>query len=93
MRTFFKGRTDPAFLHVPLRDHALFRHRQLLELLEREAELGFSWVTAYLVQELVQGAIGHELCDDAEELGLVADAEDLDDVVEPGLVEHLGLFQ
>lgn len=47
----------------------------------------------YLVQKLVQRAIGHEFGDDAEELGLVAHAEDLDDVVEPGLVKHLGLFQ
>lgn len=47
----------------------------------------------YLVQELVQRAIGHEFCDDAEELGLIADAEDLDDVVEPSFVKHLGFFQ
>lgn len=47
----------------------------------------------YLVEQQVQRAIAHELCDYAEELGLVADAEDLDDVVEPGFVEHLGLFQ
>ena len=45
------------------------------------------------MEQLVQGAIAHELCDDAEELGLVADAKDLDDVVEPGFVEHLGLLQ
>ena len=48
---------------------------------------------SYLVQQQVQRAIAHELGDDAEELGLVADAKDLDDVVEPGLVEHLGLLQ
>lgn len=47
----------------------------------------------YLVEELIQGAIGHELGDDAEELGLVAHTKDLDDVVEPGFVKHLGLFQ
>lgn len=45
------------------------------------------------MEQLVQGAIAHELCDYAEELGLVADAEDLDDVVEPGFVKHLGLLQ
>lgn len=48
---------------------------------------------SYLVEQQVQGAIAHKLCDDAEELGLVADAKDLDDVVEPGFVEHLGLLQ
>lgn len=48
---------------------------------------------SYLVQQQVQRAIAHELGDDAEELGLVADAKDLDDVVEPGFVEHLGLLQ
>lgn len=47
----------------------------------------------YLMQKLVQRAIGHEFGDDAEELGLVAHAEDLNDVVEPGLVEHLSFFQ
>lgn len=45
------------------------------------------------MQKFVQRAIGHKFGDDAEELGLVAHAEDLDDVVEPGFVKHLGLFQ
>lgn len=45
------------------------------------------------MEQQVQRAIAHKLCDDAEELRLVADAEDLDDVVEPGFVEHLGLLQ
>lgn len=45
------------------------------------------------MEQLVQGTIAHELCDYAEELGLVADAKDLDDVVEPGFVKHLGLLQ
>lgn len=47
----------------------------------------------YLVQQLVQRAVAHELCHYAEELGLVADAKNLDDVVKPGFVEHLGLLQ
>lgn len=46
----------------------------------------------YLMQQQVQGAIAHELCDYTEELGLVADAKDLDDVVESGFVEYLGLL-
>lgn len=45
------------------------------------------------MQQPVQGAVAHELGDDAEELGLVADAEDLDDVVESGFVQNLGLLQ
>lgn len=45
------------------------------------------------MQKLIQRAIGHEFGDDAEELGLIAHSEDLDDVVEPGLVKHLGFFQ
>lgn len=45
------------------------------------------------MEQQVQRAIAHKLCDYAEELGLVADAKDLDDVVEPGFVEHLGLLQ
>lgn len=48
---------------------------------------------SYLMEQQVQGAIAHKLCDYAEELGLVADAKDLDDVVEPGFVKHLGLLQ
>lgn len=44
------------------------------------------------MQQQVQGAVAHELCDYTEELRLVADAEDLDDVVESGFVEHLGLL-
>lgn len=48
---------------------------------------------SYLMEQQVQGAIAHELCDYAEELGLVAYAKDLDDVVEPGFVEHLCLLQ
>lgn len=47
----------------------------------------------YLVQQQVQGAIAHELCDYAEELRLIADTKDLDDVVEPGFVEDLRLLQ
>lgn len=47
----------------------------------------------YLMEQQVQRAIAHEFCDYAEELGLVADAKDLNDVVEPGLVEHLCLLQ
>lgn len=47
---------------------------------------------SYLMEQQVQGAIAHELCDYAEELGLVADAKDLDDVVEPGFVEHFRLL-
>lgn len=47
----------------------------------------------YLVEQQVQRAIAHELCDYAEELGLIADAKDLNDVVEPGLVEHLCLLE
>lgn len=47
----------------------------------------------YLVQQQVQGAVAHKLCHDAEELRFVADAKDLDDVVESGFVEHLGLLQ
>ena len=47
----------------------------------------------YLVEQQVQGAIAHKLCDYAEELWLVADAKDLDDVVESGFVEHLCLLQ
>lgn len=47
----------------------------------------------YLVEQQVQGAIAHELCDYAEKLRLIADAEDLDDVVESGFVEHLCLLQ
>lgn len=48
---------------------------------------------SYLVQQQVEGAIAHVLCDYAEELGFVADAQDLDDVVESGFVEHLCLLQ
>lgn len=48
---------------------------------------------SYLVEQQVQRAIAHKLCNDAEELGLVADAKDLDDVVESGFVEHLCLLQ
>lgn len=48
---------------------------------------------SYLVEQQVQRAIAHKLCDYAEELGLVADAKDLDDVVEPGFVEYLCLLQ
>lgn len=47
----------------------------------------------YLMKQLVQGAIAHVLCDDAEELRLVANTKDLDDVIEPGLVEDLSLLQ
>lgn len=45
------------------------------------------------MEQQVQGAIAHKLRDYAEELRLVADAKDLDDVVESGFVEHLCLFQ
>lgn len=48
---------------------------------------------SYLVEQQVQRAIAHKLCDYAEEFGLVADAKDLDDVVEPGFVEYLCLLQ
>ena len=48
---------------------------------------------SYLMEQMVQGAIAHVLCDDAEELGLVADAKDLDDVVEPCFVKHFRLLQ
>ena len=48
---------------------------------------------SYLVQQQVQRSIAHKLCDYAEELGLVADAKNLDDVVEPGFVEHFRLLQ
>lgn len=48
---------------------------------------------SYLVEQQVEGAIAHVFCDYAEELGLVADAQDLDDVVESGFVEHLCLLQ
>lgn len=48
---------------------------------------------SYLVEQQVQRAIAHKLGDNTEKLGLVADAKDLDDVVEPGFVEHLGLLQ
>lgn len=48
---------------------------------------------SYLVEQQVQRAIAHVFCDDAEELGFVADAQDLDDVVESGFVEHLCLLQ
>lgn len=45
------------------------------------------------MEQQVQRAIAHKLCDYAEELGLVADAKDLDDVVEPGFVKDLCLLQ
>lgn len=45
------------------------------------------------MQQQVEGAIAHVFCDYAEELGFVADAQDLDDVVESGFVEHLCLLQ
>lgn len=48
---------------------------------------------SYLMEQQVQRAIAHILCDYAEELRLVADAKDLDDVVESGFVQHLCLFQ
>lgn len=48
---------------------------------------------SYLVEQQVQRAIAHKLGDYAEKLWLVADPEYLDDVVEPGFVEHLGLLQ
>lgn len=50
-------------------------------------------VGSYLVEELVERAVAHKLSDDAEELGLIADAEYLDDEVEPGFVQHLGFLQ
>ncbi len=53
----------------------------------------FLMTYSYLVEQQVQRSIAHKLCDYAEELRLVADAEDLDDVVEPGFVEHLCLLQ
>lgn len=46
-----------------------------------------------LVEQQVQRTVTHELGDYAEELGLIADAKDLDYVVEPGFVEHLGLLE
>lgn len=45
------------------------------------------------MEQQVQRAIAHKLCDYAEELRLIADAKDLDDVVESGFVEHLCLLQ
>lgn len=48
---------------------------------------------SYLVEQTVQRSIAHELCDYAEDTGLIADAKDLDDVVEPGFVKHLGLLE
>lgn len=50
-------------------------------------------IYSYLVEQQVQRAIAHELCDDAEELRLIADAKNLDDVVESGFVEHLCFLQ
>lgn len=44
------------------------------------------------MQEQVQGAVAHKLRHNAEELGFIADAKDLDDVVKSGFVEHLGLL-
>lgn len=45
------------------------------------------------MQQQVQRAVAHKLCHDAEELGFIADAEDLDDVVESGFVKHFSLLQ
>lgn len=45
------------------------------------------------MQQLVQGAVAHKLRHNAEELGLVADAKDLEDGIEAGFVEDLGLLQ
>lgn len=57
----------------------------------KQRAVGF--LTSYLVEQQVKGAIAHVFCDYAEELGFVADAQNLDDVVESGLVEHLCLLQ
>lgn len=45
------------------------------------------------MEQQIQRAIAHELCDDAEKLWLIADTKDLDDVVESGFVENLCLLQ
>ena len=45
------------------------------------------------MKQLVQGAIDHVLCDNAEELWLIADTKYLDYVVETGLMEHLCFLQ
>lgn len=45
------------------------------------------------MEEHVQGAVAHELSDDAEKLRLIADAEYLYNVVKSGLVEHLSFLQ
>lgn len=52
-----------------------------------------SGTSHYLMKKQVQRAVAHELGDDAEELGLVADPKDLDDVVEAGFVKHLRLLE
>lgn len=48
---------------------------------------------SYLMQKFIQRSIGHVLCDDTEELRFVAHTEDLNNVVETGLVKHLSLLQ
>ena len=45
------------------------------------------------MEQAVQRTIAHVLCNDTEELWLVAHTVDLDDVVEPGFVEYLSLLQ
>lgn len=45
------------------------------------------------MEQQVQRAVAHILCDYAEKLRLIADSKDLDDVVEPGFVKHFCLFQ
>lgn len=45
------------------------------------------------MEQQVEGAVAHVFCHYAEELGFVADAQDLDDVVESGLVKHFCLLQ
>lgn len=51
------------------------------------------FVHLYLMQELIQGSVGHVLSHDAEELGLIAHPEDLDDVVKSSFVKHLSFLQ
>lgn len=45
------------------------------------------------MEQQVQRSIAHILSDDAEELRLIADAKDLDDVIEPGLMKHFSLLE
>lgn len=45
------------------------------------------------MEQVIEGAIAHVLCDYAEEFRLIAHTENLNYVVEPGLVQDLCFFQ